>query len=80
MRPRALPPAASPRRAPSVAAGNYDDFKTMHEQKVAKQEKDYEKQQKLVAAMKGALGWHLLSAVIVARCVPDAVGPLRLSP
>lgn len=45
-------------------AGNYDDFKTMHEQKVAKQEKDYEKQQKLVAAMKGAWRagtWHGLA-------------------
>lgn len=32
--------------------GNYDDFKEMHAQKVAKQEKDYEKQQKMLKAMK----------------------------
>jgi len=32
--------------------GNYDDFKTMHEQKMEKQQKDYDKQQKQLQQMK----------------------------
>lgn len=32
--------------------GNYDDFKEMHKQKVEKQQKDWEKQQKLLKSMK----------------------------
>ena len=34
--------------------GNYDDFKTMHAQKVEKQQKDWEKQQKALRAAKAA--------------------------
>jgi ATP-binding cassette subfamily F protein 1 len=34
--------------------GNYDDFKEMHAQKLAKQQKDWEAQQKLLKAMKAS--------------------------